>query len=312
MTGYDQTTSYSTSQYNYVPNLSTTTSVGNLTGQNGGPHPGDPSGSLGDPRQLHGWGGGYHQAHHHPHLQQNSPTQQRYPYYDSRNGYYLHQGAQNPLDTQSWHEPVLPVQPSTTPRPDSPTLQAHQGLSGYPGGGSGNDNGGMNSPQGGYNCKMGSGGSMGPNEGSGGGGNGNLLAVSGPPSPISKANDNPNATSSQLQYQQYQPCTLSQQPSSQQPVYNNNHQPPGASGPPGRQGGPQGTPQQQPVHNSYSLSPEDHVGQPSPVSQQAGAGGGGGGGGSGGPPNQNQQGAPQAPLPSPLYPWMRSQFGKSS
>ena len=46
MTGYDQTASYSTSQYNYVPNLSTTGPLGlGAPGQNGGPHT--------DPRYAH-------------------------------------------------------------------------------------------------------------------------------------------------------------------------------------------------------------------------------------------------------------------
>ena len=47
------------------------------------------------------------------------------------------------------------------------------------------------------------------------------------------------------------------------------------------------------VQNSYSLAPH---GQPSPLPP-----------GPGGP----QGGPGQAPVPSPLYPWMRSQFGES-
>ena len=45
------------------------------------------------------------------------------------------------------------------------------------------------------------------------------------------------------------------------------------------------------VQNSYSLA--GHGGQPSPL-----------------PPGGPQGGHGQAPVPSPLYPWMRSQFGK--
>ena len=63
----------------------------------------------------------------------------------------------------------------------------------------------------------------------------------------------------------------------------NNNIPPGAG--PGPGGGPGH------VQNSYALG----HGQPSPL--PPGPGGPGGPGG-------------QAPVPSPLYPWMRSQFGK--
>ena len=138
---------------------------------------------------------------------------------------------------------------------------------------------------------------------------GSITGPGGPPSPNTpqgqpKGNDNPQqqhqATVGQ-QYPQYQQCPLSQ---SSQPIYNNNIPPPPPGsvvgpGGPGVPGGPH-----QPVHNSYSLSPDGHVGQPSPGSMGQGTPGGG-------PPNGPQgPGAPQAPLPSPLYPWMRSQFGK--
>jgi hypothetical protein len=58
-------------------------------------------------------------------------------------------------------------------------------------------------------------------------------------------------------------------------------------------------PQQQVVYNNnlhgaYALTPEHQHGQPSPVGAQA----------------QPQNNTAQAQLPSPLYPWMRSQFGK--
>ncbi|QQP52901.1 Antennapedia -like proteinue protein [Caligus rogercresseyi] len=124
MTGYDQTTSYPASQYNYVPNLS------------GGEDP-----NRGAMHQWHHYGGGGGNHHHQMPQQQpppqqvvepNSPNANRYPsYYDGRNGYYMHGGQ---LESP-WHEPVLP------PRADSPISQQQQLSQNY-------------SPNPAYSCKM--------------------------------------------------------------------------------------------------------------------------------------------------------------
>ena len=307
MTGYDQAASYSTSQYSYVPNLPSATGGNGLNGQTGGGGvaTGDPNGSLGDPRQLHQWHhGGYHQPSHGMQMPQGSPTSQRYPSYYDRNGYYnVHQQS---LDSQqSWHEPVVPgsgalnTGGTTTPRPDSPSSIGMQ-QTGYASPAVTNP---VNNTS--YSCKMAA-----QQAAASLAVSGSLTGPGGPPSPNTpqgqpKGNDNPQqqhqATVGQ-QYPQYQQCPLSQ---SSQPIYNNNIPPPPPGsvvgpGGPGVPGGPH-----QPVHNSYSLSPDGHVGQPSPGSMGQGTPGGG-------PPNGPQgPGAPQAPLPSPLYPWMRSQFGKT-
>jgi hypothetical protein len=291
MTGYDQATSYPTSQYNYVPNLQSPVDNASVVGGV-------------DPRQLHG-GWGSAQAHAHYAQMQGSPggleavgsaagTAQHhrgYPYYD-RNGYYVHQqhggGA-----FDSWHDPSL--------RPDSPTSAAvcHNAPPSYPSPAvsSSATVGSAN-----YSCKM----AVQPPA---------LSAGATPPSPThpqQKTNDNPQQPQLQPQYggggQQYggPPCPLTQ--NSQQPPgvasggYNNNLQPvvtPGGGIPP-----PGHHPPNQVGHNSYSLSGSDgggvgaHVGEHSPVHPQ--------------PPGAGQnQPAPQASLPSPLYPWMRSQFGKT-
>jgi len=66
-------------------------------------------------------------------VQQGSPTQHRYPYYDSRNGYYVHPSAQPgqavgaDAGSGSWHEPVSS---GTTTRSESPGGVV--GASGYP------------------------------------------------------------------------------------------------------------------------------------------------------------------------------------
>ena len=283
MTGYDQATSYpSPAQYgNYVPNLQ-----------------GAGDGLGGDPRQLHG-GHGWHHGHGygapHPGAQmQSSPTQQqRYPYYD-RNGYYMHQGAEG--SQQNWHEPVVPVSGgglgppvAGAVRPDSPSnVMPHgfpqvpqQPVPQQPGGGA------PGSQQGQYSCKL----------------------ATGPPSPseVVQQKIEPNSQhptppggnsmgQQQTPYQQY-PCPISQsqqhsQGQNQQQVYNNNL--PQVPQPPPNGAGVGGSGNGAPP---YNLTPEHH-GQPSPGSM-----------GGGGPNSQNQN-APQAPLPSPLYPWMRSQFGK--
>lgn len=56
---------------------------------------------------------------HHTGVQQGSPTQHRYPYYDTRNGYYVHpstgQAVTGDPGGGSWHEPV-----SSVSRADSP------------------------------------------------------------------------------------------------------------------------------------------------------------------------------------------------
>ena len=85
---------------------------------------------------------GYH-GHHHGGVEhsQGSPTQ-RYPYYDSRNGYYSHtvatsQGVTSDPGGGSWHEPV------SGSRADSPG-PAGAGGPGYPPANSGNM----------YSCKM--------------------------------------------------------------------------------------------------------------------------------------------------------------
>ena len=132
-----------------------------------------------------------------------------------------------------------------------------------------------------------------------------------PPSPTQqKTNDNPQLQS---------PYGGGQPPYGQCQLSQNSQQAGGAAGggavtpnsfssqlPPQAGGGPPG------VHNNYPMnegsatpggpgpaggsSAGAPMGQPSPVQQGGG---------------QNQSGAPQASLPSPLYPWMRSQFGKT-
>lgn len=291
MTGYDQATSYP-SQYNYVPNLQNPEAalVGGV-----------------DPRQLHGgWGmGATNQAHaHYTHMRgspgaQHHTGHQGYSYYD-RNGYYVHQqhgaagGATTPTGVangaaaaaaaasfDSWHDPggLRPDSPGALTAPPSYPSPAVASTSG---GSSVN-----------YSCKM----AVQPPAHSGPGGT--------PPSPTQqKTNDNPQLQSPSVYgggQTQYGACPLTQ-----------NSQPPGGPATPysNSSGGPMqpvtgGPPPA--VHNSYCGSEAGsagaaasgaggaHVGQPSPVQQPPGGG-------------QNQPGAPQAPLPSPLYPWMRSQF----
>ena len=299
MTGYDQATSYP-SQYNYVPNLQSPDAalVGGV-----------------DPRQLHGgWGmAAANQSHAHYTHMQGSPGQhghsshRGYSYYD-RNGYYVHQGhAPNGAagaGFDSWHDPSASAPPpSGMGRSESPTSGLTVAPPSYPSpvvasvstsSGSGSVN---------YSCKM----AVQPPAHSGGT----------PPSPTQqKTNDNPQLQSpygaaggaSAGPGQNYGQCQLSQNsqpgggPNAATPYSTNNPLQP--------QSGPPGVP---PVHNSYcgsdggsggptggsSGTTGAHVGQPSPVGQTPGGG-------------QNQGGAPQAPLPSPLYPWMRSQFGKKS
>jgi hypothetical protein len=293
MTGYDQATSYP-SQYNYVPNLQNPDAalVGGV-----------------DPRQLHGgWGmAAANQSHaHYTHMRgspgaQHHTGHQGYSYYD-RNGYYVHQqhgaagGATTPTGVangaaaaaaaasfDSWHDPggLRPDSPGALTAPPSYPSPAVASTSG---GSSVN-----------YSCKM----AVQPPAHSGPGGT--------PPSPTQqKTNDNPQLQSPSVYgggQTQYGACPLTQ-----------NSQPPGGPATPysNSSGGPMqpvtgGPPPT--VHNSYCGSEAGsagaaasgaggaHVGQPSPVQQPPGGG-------------QNQPGAPQAPLPSPLYPWMRSQFGK--
>lgn len=278
MTGYDQATSYPTSQYNYVPNLQS-------AGDGGG-----TGAAVVDPRQLHG-GWGNPQGYHHVQPMQGSPgqtgqgqpqgQQQRYPYYD-RNGYYVHQQHGQSFETASWHEPVSVAAAAAAVQQSSCRSDSPSALQPYP-------SPVVSTATGNYSCKM----AVQPPHSAG----------ATPPSPSQqKTNDNPQSVAAaqhtqQQQYAQYQcPLTQSSQPQPPPPnVYNNNLP----------------VPQPQPVHNSYSLSgepgaggggpPPPHVvgGQPSPVQQQQPQQGGG----------QTQQAAPpQAPLPSPLYPWMRSQF----
>jgi len=180
---------------------------------------------CGDDTRHQQWPG-YHHHQQLPHGQ-GSPTQ-RYPYYDSRNGYYVHgvasQGVGGDPGGGSWHEPV-----GGSSRADSP--------SGVPAGVAGAYTG--QGPQAMYSCKM-----------------------QGPPSPQDTKMEGSTAPSQPhpAQYPGYVPgCT-------QTPGWNNN------------------LPSQH-VQNSYTLAGH---GQPSPV-----------------PPGGPQQGAP---VPSPLYPWMRSQF----
>lgn len=294
MTGYDQTTSYP-SQYNYVPNLqspdATALAVGGV-----------------DPRQLHGgWGMAANQSHAHYTHMQGSPghTHHRgYSYYD-RNGYYVHQphgasaaaaGAAASTGNgggafDSWHDPtgMRPESPGSgltaPPSYPSPAAVSSASASACVSGSSSVN----------YSCKM----AVQPPA---------ALSAAGatPPSPTQqKTNDNPQL---QSPYgagagQTYGQCQLSQ-----------NSQP-GAAGGPATPYSTTTNPMQPqpgapppPVHNSYCGSDGGsatgsggggggaHVGQHSP--SQAGGG-------------QNQGGAPQAPLPSPLYPWMRSQFGKT-
>jgi len=301
MTGYDQATSYP-SQYNYVPNLQSpdATLVGGV-----------------DPRQLHGGWGMANQSHAHYTHMQGSPGQHHgaghrgYSYYD-RNGYYVHQhsgasavaaasaaasagGGATPSATatsfDSWHDPS-----AAGMRPDSPTSAGITAPPSYPSpsivastAGSGSGNSSVN-----YSCKM----AVQPPAHSGPGGT--------PPSPTQqKTNDNPQL---QSPYgggvpSQYGQCPLTQnsQPGGAGPATPYSNSTPGLPTQPG------GPPVPPPVHNSYCGSDGDstggaggnsgsaHVGHHSPVQQPPGGG-------------QNQGGAPQAPLPSPLYPWMRSQF----
>ena len=85
------------------------------------------------------WPGGYH-GHHHSGGSAGSPTQ-RYPYYDSRSGYYAHSVSSSQAVTAdpgggSWHEPVSGSR-SESPGPGS-------GPGGYPAPPSNNM----------YSCKM--------------------------------------------------------------------------------------------------------------------------------------------------------------
>ncbi len=120
------------------------------------------------------------------------------------------------------------------------------------------------------------------------------LANAGPPSPTQKQ-ENPQ------QYQQFQ-CPISQ--------YNNNLSSPSST-------------HHATVHNSYSSGSEVGVSQESPSIPASSGGGTTTAEPISGPtpqPNNQSSGnnigsaaapASQGPLPSPLYPWMRSQFGKS-
>ena len=298
MTGYDQATSYP-SQYNYVPNLQNPDAalVGGV-----------------DPRQLHGgWGmAAANQGHaHYTHMQgspgaasQHHAGHRGYSYYD-HNGYYVNRqhpggGAVTPTggangsaaaaaaaaSFDSWHDPsgLRPESPSALTAP--PSYPSPAVATATTSGGSSVN----------YSCKM----AVQPPAHSGAGAT--------PPSPTQqKTNDNPQLQSPSVYggggQTQYGACQLNQ-----------NSQPPGGPATPysNSSGGPplplSGGPPPA-VHNSYCGSEAGsagatasgaggvHVGQPSPVQQPPGGG-------------QNQQGAPQAPLPSPLYPWMRSQFGK--
>ena len=265
---------------------------------------------------------------------QNSPTHRgggtpnnSYPYYD-RNGYYVHQ---QQIEPQNWHEPVQlggggggggggSTGTGGSVRADSPTINSQ--LQSYaPVTTPGTSTNQYTTPS--LNCKIpsGSGGGGGSGSGSGGSGGGNTptgasgAGSSGPPQPPSPTAVQKQEPTTHHQYQGYNQCPISQ---SSQPIYNNNIPPPppsaGGAAPPG---GPPGAGHQQ-IHNNYALTPDPTVsggpgGQPSP-SQGSGSGGGSGGGGGGGQGSQGSgaQGSntSQAQLPSPLYPWMRSQFGK--
>ena len=238
-------------------------------------HGGGPGGDTSlasDPRQLHQW-------HQYQHQQMQGSPSQRYPYYD-RNGYYQHQ--QQHLDPQSWHEPVAAASAAvstgaTTPgannRSDSPTSLSQPQHS-FPGA----------TPPGAAQSQTQQAGSGGPVQPPPQQSQANVNQYSCKLAPVPPSPPASETAPSQHQYQQY-PCPLGGQNQAQQPqqaIYNNN------------------LPQQ--VHNTYALT-SDH-GQPSPV----------GPGSAGGPQNTQQPqqapSTPQAPLPSPLYPWMRSQFGK--
>ena len=298
MTGYDHAATYPSPQYNYVPNLAT----GQTGGVPGGP---DLGGDL--RHHIHGWGGQHtHQQYHHTHHHlgghamgqqgpgsgdQNSPrgANNGYGSYYDRNGYYIHQQHTSGLDPQTWHDPGIQQ------RPDSPTMLVQQQYPVAP------VNPNLTSSS--YSCKMAAtlaGSGSGPGGGSGGGSGSSGGGVT-PPSPASSQKNDPlSSPHQQAPYSQYPPCPLSQSSHSPSVMYNNNM---GGPPPQGVPGGPQGPPHGPPgphpgVHNTYSLTPEGHAmgGPVSPGSQGGG---------------QNQ-GAPQAPLPSPLYPWMRSQFGKNT
>eukprot|EP00096_Caligus_rogercresseyi_P001673 TRINITY_DN127_c1_g2_i3.p1 TRINITY_DN127_c1_g2~~TRINITY_DN127_c1_g2_i3.p1 ORF type:complete len:351 (+),score=107.34 TRINITY_DN127_c1_g2_i3:172-1224(+) len=268
MTGYDQTTSYPASQYNYVPNLS--------GGGPGSPLAEDPN--RGAMHQWHHYGGGGGNHHHQMPQQQpppqqvvepNSPNANRYPsYYDGRNGYYMHGGQ---LESP-WHEPVLP------PRADSPISQQQQLSQNY-------------SPNPAYSCKM-----------------------AGPPSPPGKT-EPLHPPTGYTQYNAASACPISSQAPPNPQVYNNNI-------PPQMHGGgylpesggnapvpppvvpapqqPQGASQQGGTPSSLE-PPLDPPLPNQPNQEHSPTPQGSTGSGSG-------NGPPQAPLPSPLYPWMRSQF----
>ncbi len=314
MTGYDQAASYT--QYNYVPNLQT--ADGGVAGAG--------TGGLADPRQLHVAGGGWGTPQGYAHHQNMSPgggaggggggaahhQHRGYPYYD-RNGYYVHQqhaGQTAGFDT--WHEPaVTPVTPGAGGVPPPGTPVSSSGLPGRPD--SPSSVTGYPSPAAvtsaaNYSCKMAvpPGGVTPPSPGS-------AQQQSQQQAPKASAGaDNPQqmqpyAGQQQTQYQ----CPLTQS-SQAQGVYNNN-MPAGAGpgGPPPSGGGGAAG-----IHNSYSLSSDGSAPPSGGPNGQAGGGGVVGGQhspgqqappGPNGPGGQNQS---QAPLPSPLYPWMRSQFGK--
>jgi len=297
MTGYDHAATYPSPQYNYVPNLAT----GQTAGVPGGA---DLGGDL--RHHIHGWGGQHtHQQYHHTHhhlgghamgqqvpasADQTSPrgANNGYGSYYDRNGYYIHQQHTTGMDPQSWHDPGIQQ------RPDSPTMLVQQQQ--YP---VAPVNPNLSSAS--YSCKMAAsiaGTGSGPGGGSGGGSGSSGGGVT-PPSPASSQKNETLSSPLQQQYSQYPPCPLSQSSHSPSVMYNNNM---GGPPPQGVPGGPQVPPHGPPgphpgVHNTYSLTPEGHVvgGQVSPGPQ----------------PGGQNQGAPQAPLPSPLYPWMRSQFGKT-
>ena len=297
MTGYDQTTSYP-SQYNYVPNLQS-------------PDPSLVAGGV-DPRHLQTWGmATANQSHAHYTHMQGSPGQHHaaghrgYSSYYDRNGYYVHQhGAAAAAAAtgngggafESWHDPG-------GMRPESPTNSGGTGLTAPPNYPSPAAVSSAGSSSVNYSCKM----AVQPPAHSAG---------ATPPSPTQqKTNDNPQLQSPYGGGQPpYGQCQLSQ--NSQQAggpgvggaggggaatpnSFSSQLPPQGGGGPPG-------------VHNNYPMnegsatpggpggaggsSAGAPMGQPSPVQQGGG---------------QNQSGAPQASLPSPLYPWMRSQFGKT-
>lgn len=275
MTGYDQTTSYS--QYNYVPNLQSPDAalVGGV-----------------DPRQLHGgWGMAANQGHAHYTHMQGSPGQHHahrgYSYYD-RNGYYVHQqhgggaGAAGAGNNFDWHDPSGAAPASM--RPDSPTAAAG-GIAppSYPSPAGVSSAGGVTgSSSVNYSCKM----AVQPPAHS--------AAGATPPSPTQqKTNDNPQIYSGGQS--QYGACQLNQ----------NSQQPGGGAATPFSNSNPLQPPQGQQSYcgsdGGSATGSSAHVGQPSPGQQQPPPGG---------PPGPGQNQAPQAPLPSPLYPWMRSQFGK--